>query len=313
MILKGAIALLVAGIICFAVYSFTAKPDYSQVYQMEQGTLHAKVMSSEIYPKTAYTNNSLRIKMAKAKKEEYLYIAVKWFRNGQEIYNYNDPTLIPQKFRKGDKVHAEVNLLGPEALEEPVVTAPVNIINTPPHIIEASAIMKQTPSDVITARVNAVDADSDRIKYTYKWYINDRQVSGQTKAILNVTECQNGDQVYAEIVATDGEDKSPSHKSEPLRIGSNVLQITSQPPQSVGEDRRYSYQVSATGPEPESMIYQLITGPPGMAMSKTGNIDWQMPAPKLGENVYEVVVRVADATGGEAFQEFEINVTGTRH
>jgi hypothetical protein len=313
MILKGAIALLIAGIICFAVYSFTSKPDYSHVYQMEQGTLHAKVMSSEIYPKTAYTNNSLRIKMAKAKKEEYLYIAVKWFRNGQEIYNYNDPTLVPQKFRKGDQIYAEVNLLGPEALDEPVRTLPVKIINTPPQIIEASAIMKQIPSDVITARVNAVDADKDKIRYNFKWYVNDRQVSGENKEFLNVAECQNGDEVYAEVIALDGDDESPPYKSEPLRIGSNVLQITSQPPNGVGEDRRYTYQVSATGPEPESMIYQLITGPPGMGMSKTGRIEWQMPAPKLGENVYEVVVRVADATGGEAFQEFEINVTGTRH
>ena len=107
MILKGAIALLVAGLICFAVYSFTSKPDYSLVYEMEQGELHAKVLSSEIYPKTAYTNNSLRVKMANAKKDEYLYIAVTWYRNGQKIYNYNDPTLIPSKFRKGDQIQKQ--------------------------------------------------------------------------------------------------------------------------------------------------------------------------------------------------------------
>jgi hypothetical protein len=313
MILKGAIALLIAGILCFAVYSFTSKPDYTMVYEMEQGALNAKVMSSVIYPKTAYTNNALRIKMEKAKKEEYLYITVKWFRNGEEIYNYNDPVLVPQKFHKGDQIHAEVNLLGPEAMEEPVVTLPVTIINTPPQIIEASAIMKQIPSDIISVRVNAVDADSDPIRYRYKWFINDRELPGKTKPQLNVAECQNGDQVYAEVVATDGDDESPPHKSEPLRVGSNVVQITSQPPSSVGEDRRYTYQVSATGPDPESMVYQLISGPPGMAMSGAGMIEWQMPAPTLGENLYEVVIRVADATGGEAFQEFQINVTGTRH
>ena len=312
MILKGAIALLVAGLICFAVYSFTAKPDYSQVYEMEQGALHAKVLSSEIYPKTAYTNNSLRIRMVKAKKEEYLYITVAWFRNGQKIYNYNDPTLIPSKFGKGDQIHAEVNLLGPEELDEPVVTIPVTILNTPPKIIEASAVMRQIPSDVIAARVNAIDADADKIRYRYQWFINDREVPGQTKSMLNVVECQNGDEVYVKIVALDGDDESPLHKSEPLRIGSNILEITSQPPQSVNEDRRFVYQVSATGPDPESMIYRLISAPTGMSMSKAGKIEWQMPGPKLGENAYEVVIRVSDVSGGEAFQEFEINVTGTR-
>ena len=313
MILKGAIALLVAGLICFAVYSFTSKPDYSHVYDMEQGALHAKVQSSQIYPKTAYTNNSLRIKMANANKDEYLYITVTWFRNGQKIYNYNDPTLIPSRIRKGDQIHAEVNLLGPEALDEPVVTTPVTVLNTPPKIIEASAVMRQIPSDVIAARVNAVDADADKIRYRYQWFINDRELTGQTKSMLNVAECQNGDEVYAKIVALDGEDESPSHKSEPLRIRSNILEITSQPPQGVGEDRRFVYQVSATGPEPEDMVFQLINGPTGMSMTKTGKLEWAMPNPKLGENAYEVVIRVSDMTGGEAFQEFEINVTGSRH
>jgi len=313
MVLKGAIALLVAGIICFAVYSFTAKPDYSQVYDMEQDALHAKVRSSEIYPKTAYTNNSLRVRMAKATKQEYLYITVKWFRNGQEIYNHNDPTLIPKKFQKGDQIHAEVNLLGPEAMDEPVVTLPVSVLNTPPQIIEASAVMRQIPSDVIAARVNAVDADGDRIKYTYKWFINDHEVEGQTRATLSVAECQNGDQIHAEIVAMDGDDESAPHKSEPLRIGSNIVEITSQPPQSVGPDRRFAYQISATGPDPETMVYQLINGPPGMSMSKTGSIEWQMKDPKLGQRTHEVVIRVSDASGGEAFQEFEISVSGKRH
>jgi hypothetical protein len=313
MILKGAIALLVAGIICFAVYSFTSKPDYSRAYDLEQGALYTKVMSSELYPRTPYTNNLIRVKMANAKKEEYLYITVKWFRNGHEIYNYNEPTLIPRYFGKGDQIHAQVNLLGPEALDEPVSTTPVTILNTPPQIIEASAVMRQIPSDVIAARVNAIDADNDKIKYTYRWFINDREVPGYNKSNLNVAECQNGDQIHAEIVAMDGEDQSSSHKSDPLRIGSNVVAITSQPPQSVGADRLFTYQVSATGPDPETMVYQLINGPSGMSISKTGMVEWKMPEPKLGESEHEVVIRVSDANGGEAFQEFEINVSGKRH
>jgi len=312
MVLKGAIALLVAGIICFAVYSFTSKPDFSMVYEMGQSTLHAKVMSSEIYPKTAYTHNALRIKMQGAKKQEYLYVAVIWYRNNSKIHNYNDPVLDPKKFRKGDKIHAEVNLLGPEALDDPVVTLPVKILNTPPRIVEASAVMRKDPSDVIFARVNAVDADADRIKYSFKWFLNDREMGGKTKQRLNISELQNGDQVYAEIVAQDGEDTSPPHKSEPLRIGSNVLAITSQPPNSIGADRRYEYQVSATGPQPEALEYQLITGPSGMKMSKQGHVEWQLPPAKVGSSAYQVVLRVSDPTGGEVFQEFEINLSGTR-
>ena len=173
-------------------------------------------------------------------------------------------------------------------------------------------MIKQIPSDVITARINAVDADSDRMKFRYKWFINDRELPGQNKSKLSVAECQNGDEVYAKVVASDGDDESPETKSEPLRIGSNVLQITSQPPQSVSEDRRFLYQVSATGPEPETIIYQLISGPAGMKISTKGAVEWQMPSPKSGEQLFEIVIRVSDMSGGEAFQEFAINVTGKR-
>lgn len=312
MILKGALALLVAGLICFAVYSFTSKPNYDAVYELGQSTLHAKVMSSEIFPKSAYTHNSLKIRMQNANKEEYLYIAVKWFRNGNEIHRYNEPTLIPGKFSKGDRIHAEVNLLGPEALAEPVVTLPVTILNTPPQIIEASAVVRSEQSQVINARINAVDADKDRIRYRYRWFVNDREIAGEYKSTLDLVHCQNGDVVHAEVIATDGEDDSPPHKSDPVTIGSNVLQITSNPPQAIGEDRRYVYQVEATAPDPKSLVYSLITAPTGMTISKTGRVEWQMPEPKLGSHAYEVVIRVADATGGEVFQNFEINVTGKR-
>ena len=309
--LKAAIVLLVLGLVTFAVYSMTAKPDYEIGYQLEQSTLHAKVQSSEIYPKTAYTNSSLKIKMASAVKKEYLYIAVKWFRNDQEIHNYNDPTLIPAKFRKGDRIHAEVNLLGPDALEQPVVTRPVHILNTPPTIVEASTVLKTEPSDVIKARVNAVDADADRIRYRYRWFRNGAEIGGQTKAALDVAKCSMGDEVYAEIVALDGEDESPPFKSEPIKLGSNAPQITSQPPQSFTDDRRYVYQVVATAPDPNSLTFDLLKAPAGMTIDETGRIDWPLPEAQLGSRDYDIVVRVSDPTGGEAYQEFSLSLTGS--
>jgi hypothetical protein len=311
MVLKGAIALLVAGLICFAVYSFTSKPDYQAMYEVNDSDLVAKVMSSEIYPKTAYTNNTLKIKMARATKDEYLYIAVKWFRNGAVIHNYNEPDLIPSRFSKGDQIHAEVNLLGPDALDEPAVTLPVTVLNTPPQIVEASTIITSVPTDMLVARVNAVDADKDRMRFRYKWFVNGSELSGQNGKMLNVSHAKQGDEVYASVVAMDGDDESPPHDCDAITIGSNAPQITSQPPSGPGADRRYLYQISATGPLPDDLKYSLVKSPTGMTISEKGLIEWQMPNPKLGSHLYEVVVSVTDPTGGEARQEFAINITGT--
>jgi hypothetical protein len=250
--------------------------------------------------------------MQKATKEEYLYIAVKWFRNGTEIYNYNDPELDPTKFSKGDQIHAEVNLLGPDALNEPVKTLPVTVLNTPPHIVEASMILRQMPSDVIQARINAVDADNDKIRYRYRWFINGNELVGQSKPHLDVSTTKNGDEIYAEVVALDDEEESAPHKCDPIKMGSNAPQITSKPPSGAGDDRRYVYQVVATAPAPEKLTFSLGNSPTGMTISKTGLIEWQMPDPQLGSHNYDVVVNVTDPTGGVATQEFAINITGEK-
>lgn len=309
--LKAALVLLAAGLIAFGVYFMTGRPDYDMEYQLEQSSLHAKVQSSEIYPKTAYTNSTLQIKMASAVKGEYLYITVKWFCNDREIQGHSEPTLNPKNFKKGDQIHAEVNLLGPDALLEPVVTLPVTVLNTPPHIIEASANLKSDPSDVIRARVNAVDADKDKIRYRYKWFRNGSEISGEKKSTLDVAHCSLGDDVYAMITAYDGQDVSPPFKSETIKIGSDAPKITSTPPQKLTEDRRYVYRVTTSVPDPSVLAFDLITAPPGMKIDQTGLIDWALPKAETGSKVFEVVVRVTDPTGGEAFQEFNIAVTGS--
>jgi hypothetical protein len=304
--LKAAIALLVAGVIAFAVYSFTARPDYDLDYQVSESALQAKVQSAEIYPKAAFTNNALQIRMANAVKEEYLYITVRWKKNGEEIHGFAEPTLPPNKFKKDDTITAEVNLLGPEAMAEPVVTSPVHILNTRPDIVEASAMLQTVPSDHIRVRVNATDADGDRLRYTYRWFRNGAEIPGETKSTLDVSKCGQGDEVFAEVVAMDGTDQSPATRSEAIKIGSNAPKITSNPPGSFTKDRRYVYQLTVDSPDPEGLVFNLVKSPEGMKINDTGLIDWPLPDAQVGSREYEVTVRVTDRTGGEAFQEFKI-------
>jgi hypothetical protein len=113
------------------------------------------------------------------------------------------------------------------------------------------------------------------------------------------------------ITAFDGDDESPPFKSETIKIGSNAPRITSTPPQKLTKDRRYVYRVTASAPDPSSLTFNLVTAPPGMKIDETGLIDWALPQAETGSRVFEVVVRVTDPTGGEAFQEFDISVTGS--
>ena len=310
MVMKFGIAMLVLGIVAFGVYSFTSRPDYELAWEMDQSSLRARVASAEIYPKTAYTNNTLQIRMARATPDEYGYLDVRWFRNGQEIPGVAGPKLAPRHFHRGDEIYAEINLLGPEKMDEPVRTMPVKILNSPPRIVSASTALRTLESDVLFARVNAVDPDGDRLRYHYTWYRNGVEIPDANKPVLPVGDFGQGDQIWAVITATDGDIETMPYKCDPITLGSDLPVITSQPPSSLTPDRRYVYQLEVSVPDPSTLTYELVEAPEGMTISSTGMIDWEVPPAQAGTRSYEVVVRVANAAGDEAFQKFTIDLRG---
>jgi len=308
-VMKFGLVLLVLGVITFGVYSFTSKPNFEDALDADQSSLQAKVQSAEIYPKTAYTSSTLQLKMVAASREEYAYLSVRWFRNDNEIPAVAGPRLESKYVHKGDRIHAEVNLLGPDALDAPVITTPVHILNTPPTINAASVALRTDPTDVIYARVDGVDADGDHLRYTYRWFRNGSEIKGANKPVLPVENFAQGDKIYAEVVATDGDDPTLPYQCESLTLGSNAPQITSSPPNSFTPDRRYVYQVTVDAPDPTLLNYQLVKGPDGMKVSSTGLINWDLPTRAAGTRDFEVLVRVVDPTGGEATQSFTISLS----
>ncbi len=82
--------------------------------------------------------------------------------------------------------------------------------------------------------------------------------------------------------------------------------ITSAPVVSGVWLQPYSYAVSATDPDGDTLAYSLTTYPPGMMIDPaTGVISWTPP----GTGASMAAVRVIDGKGGEAAQSFTVNVT----
>ena len=80
-------------------------------------------------------------------------------------------------------------------------------------------------------------------------------------------------------------------------------EITSQPVITVCLGEEYTYQVTATDPETDPLVYSLTTKPDGMSISSTGLITWT-PATK-GD--YDVVVEVSDGCSSDT-QGFTVTV-----
>jgi len=306
---KFALALLVLGIVTYGVYSFTSKPDYDYMAGLDQTSLQGKLQSSQIYPKRAYAGNALSLRIGDATRVEYSYLEVRWFRNGQPIANEATPTLPARHTRKGDKVQAHVNILGPEALPEPIVTLPVDIHNSPPRIITATTAMRSMEGNILVIKMDATDPDGDPLRFTYKWYRNDTQIKGENKPALKLDTVNAGDTYYATVVAFDGEDETAPYKCDPVEMGGNAPLIVSEPPSSFTEDRRYVYQLQVENTSPESLKYELVTAPEGMTISETGAINWGLPEAQVGSREFKVAVRVFDSVGAEAIQEFSINLS----
>lgn len=310
MLTKFSIAVLVLGIVTYGVYSFTSKPDYDLMADLDQTSLQGKLQSAQIYPKRAYTSNALQLRIDGATRDEYSYLEVRWTRNGQPIMGEATPTLPSHHTQKGDKIQAFVNILGPEALPEPVVVVPVDIHNSPPRINSATTAMRSLDGDILVVKIDASDADRDPLRYRYKWFRNDQQIPQENKAILELKEVKAGDTYYATVVAFDGEDETAEYKCDPVDMGEDAPMIVSEPPSSFTEDRRYVYQLEVEGATPDLLKYELVTAPEGMTISETGAITWGLPEAQVGTREYKVAVRVSNGAGADAVQEFSINLSG---
>lgn len=257
-----------------------------------------------IVPATLFANTTLQARLEGQTGRLADPGACHWFVNDGEVADAATATLTPGHFKKGDRVRAEVNVNG-----TPLVSSTVVIANSPPQITNASADLRQEPSAEIYLRVASADADHDPVTYTYEWFKNGEPIGGQTSASIDVSHFQKGDNVYAEVTASDGNDAS-SRKSDPIKLGSNAPKITSTPPQALEDDRRFVYQVTVA-PSAGSVHYELTQAPMGMSISAGGRIEWTVPLEESadGATTHKAVVRVTDSMGGYSTQEFSITTS----
>lgn len=256
-----------------------------------------------IAPAEAYANSTLLVQVVGRKGAQAEPQSCRWFVNGAEV-PATTASLGPDNFKKGDRVEAEV-VVG--AGDTPVRTQAVQILNTLPRLVAASANLRTEPSAVIYVETSAVDADNDPISYSYQWYRNGKEMPGETGATLDVSRLKMGDNVMAMVTANDGTDASTPQKSDPIKIGSNAPDITSTPPSSLEPDRRFVYQVTTSAPTPGGLKFELVEAPAGMTMDSDGRIEWTVPQATEDTSDYTVAVRVSDRTGGEAIQRFHVS------
>ncbi len=88
-------------------------------------------------------------------------------------------------------------------------------------------------------------------------------------------------------------------------MGNRPPQILSSPPAPVGSGQIYVYDVRAVDPDGDTLVYELLRGPAGMAIdSGSGRISWTAAADSTSGAA--VIVQVRDELGAADVQAFEL-------
>ena len=181
-------------------------------------------------------------------------------------------------------------------------------INQAP-IITSTPITTATVDQAYTYNVNATDPDGDTLTYSLTTKPTGMTINSWN-GLINWTPTSTGNYDVTVKVSDNGspvESTTQSftiHVKEEQEPSNHAPIITSTPTTSATVDQAYAYNVDATDPDGDTLIYSLTTKPTGMTInSSTGLINW---TPTSTGN-YDVTVRVSD---GELFdtQSFTITV-----
>jgi len=187
-------------------------------------------------------------------------------------------------------------------------TPGVETINHAP-VIASTPITSATVNQVYTYNVIATDPDGNTLIYSLTVSHTGMTINSWTGAISWIPSSAGYYDVTVEVFDNGSPVKSATqsftiHVSEEAVPTNQPPTITSTPDTTATVNQTYAYNVNATDPDGDTLVYSLTTSPTGMTInSTTGLINWTPTS--TGD--YEVTVRVSDGSLLDT-QNFSITV-----
>jgi hypothetical protein len=99
----------------------------------------------------------------------------------------------------------------------------------------------------VSARAVVADPDGDDIDVEYVWYVNGK-VAKASGSVFQTGDLKQGDEIQAEIRASDGTNWTRAQRTRRVKVGSHHPEIRSTPP-DFREDGVFRYEVVAEDPD----------------------------------------------------------------
>ena len=158
----------------------------------------------------------------------------------------------------------------------------------------------------------ANDADGDAISYSLALAPTGMSVDGETGQISWTPDVGQAGTHLVQVQAADGRGGSATQQFQ-LSVITGVADlppvITSLPVELVLQDEPYNYPVLAFDPEGTQLTYLLDSAPAGMSIDATSGVLSAAPG-ALATGLHPVAIRVVDAAGLQASQQWQLNVKG---
>ncbi len=213
---------------------------------------------------------------------------IKWIVNNNPDTTSNTLRFSSPDLRKGDVVYALVFGDDKEYRSNEII-----IGNSPPVIRKAQLLPAMpTVSSRLTADTNADDTDGDYIAFDYKWTHNEKPAGDESYL---EDDFKRGDTISVKITALDKEGPGSN-------VTLNTTIFNSLPQVSGGshqfEGTTYTYRISASDPDGDTLTYNLEQGPEGMTIdSASGILSWQAGPDDRG--TFDIKVSISDNNGGK--------------
>jgi streptogramin lyase len=173
------------------------------------------VDSVSVSPASPLTNDLLSaVVTAHDPDGDPLSFTYQWVLNAVDLPGATQATLdlsLPGNGSRGDTLSVRVTANDGRASSSPRTSSAVTVGDSPPAATVTLSTSSPQQSSLLTASVQATDADGDTISLTYTWTVNGATVRTRTTSSQSDTldlstacSCKSGDRVAVQVVPSDG-------------------------------------------------------------------------------------------------------------
>lgn len=232
----------------------------------------------------------------------------RWYVNGALVSGETSTHLSTENLKRGDVVVAEVTPARGGTFGVAHKTSPARVDNSLPSVDRVGLPQHILAGDTIQIEFGVKDLDNDEVRSRFRWWKNQDMVAETEEPVLETAGFVRGDSIRIAVIPRDGIGEGKEFLSAPVVVGNSVPHFTSSPAPIV-EEGVYRYHISAVDPDGDLITFELGHTHPGMSLNKmTGQLHWSIPSGLTGAHRIKIVAK--DDQGGQASQEFDLNLPG---